>query len=168
MTTRAPSRFLTILVMALTWVGASAAEIHPAGPVAIDTALHDAHRLAAVRDGLQVVRVEGRSMLPFFGDGSVLVVKTMKAETLRAGMVVVYRNRFDETVAHRVEARGDAGWIVRGYNNADADSTAVTDENLLGAVYATFHSSGKPALVKGVDYAALMNATPVALAAPAR
>ena len=44
----------------------------PASNVTLTTALADAHRLAAAR-GDKVVRVEGSSMLPYFGDGSVLV-----------------------------------------------------------------------------------------------
>jgi hypothetical protein len=79
---------------------------------------------------------------------------------------VVYTNRFGETVAHRLVARVDGGWQVKGWNNDRADTTVVNATNLLGVVYATFHSSGStsaPAL-----YATTLNSVQVALAAPAR
>lgn len=139
---------------------------YPVGPLSLDVALSDAHRLAARYEGAAVVRVQGESMLPFFGDGSVLVMKPVAPERLRPGMVVVYRNRFGETVSHRVESRDDAGWVVRGYNNSDNDSTRVTAENLLGVVYATFYSNGSAA--DPIALASLIEGTTVALAAPAR
>src|SRR5471032_587965 len=119
----------------------AAAETAPAA-VSLGTALADAHLLAARKPGLSVVRVEGTSMLPYFADGAVLVVKPMSAAQLRPGMIVVYTNRFNETVAHRVISTDATGCTVQGYNNATADSTRVTAENLQGVVYATFHSTG--------------------------
>ncbi len=104
-------------------------------------------------------------MLPFFGNGSVLVVKKMSAGKLRAGMVVVYTNRFNETVAHRLVSFGAAGWEAKGYNNAKADSTPVSEANLIGVVYATFHSDD---LGAASMLAAVSSGTSVALAAPAR
>jgi signal peptidase I len=110
---------------------------------------------------MTVMRIEGVSMLPYFGEGSVLVVKKINAARLHEGMVVVYRNRFGDTVAHRVEGRVDGGWEVKGWNNDRADTTVVNGSNLIGVVYATFDSSG-PA-----GYAAAGNGVQVAMAAPA-
>ncbi|HEX2100274.1 MAG TPA: S24/S26 family peptidase [Candidatus Synoicihabitans sp.] len=138
----------------------------PLSPMTLDGALTDAQRLAARHEGGQVMRVEGASMLPFFGDNSVLVTKPVSPERLRPGMVVVYRNRFGEIVAHRIEAHSEGGWIVRGYSNPADDSTLVCAENLLGVVYATFYSNGR--VSDGGDLAAVWAQTPVALAAPAR
>ncbi len=101
---------------------------------------------------MTVMRIEGVSMLPYFGEGSVLVVKKINAARLHEGMVVVYTNRFGETVAHRLVARVDGGWQVKGWNNDRADTTVVTATNLLGVVYATFHSSG-PASVPALGVA---------------
>lgn len=137
----------------------------PVSVVDLETTLRDAHRLAEKIDAT-VVRVEGGSMLPYFGDGSVLVVRSGSFANLRAGMVVVYRNRFGETVAHRLEARTEAGWTARGANNRASDSTLVTAENFVGSVYVTFHSNARAAA--GTDIASLVDSTPVALAASAR
>ena len=138
----------------------------PVSPISLETALADARALAAQHANMTVMRVEGISMLPYFGTGSVLVVKKINAARLREGMVVVYTNRFGETVAHRLMTRVDGGWQVKGWNNDRADTTVVNPGNLLGVVYATFHSSGPdnvPAL-----YTTTLNSVRVALAAPAK
>jgi signal peptidase I len=138
--------FLTLSAVTATAMPASlrkGAAARAIGPVALPVAVADANLLAA-KKGDRVVRVEGTSMLPYFGDGAVLVVRKGAVENLREGMVVLYRNRFSELVAHRIEVRSGDGWTVRGANNAGADSTLVTAENLLGTVYATFYSDAKP------------------------
>lgn len=135
----------------------------PTTAISLETVLADAMKLAELRPGSQVMRIEGKSMLPFFGEGSVVIVKKIDPAKLRAGMVVVYINRFGETVAHRLVAATDAGWVAQGYNNTQADSTPVNAGNLVGVVYATFHSSGVAELAS----AATMT-VPSALAAPAR
>ena len=107
-------------------------------------------------------------MLPYFGDGSVLIVRATTVEKLREGSVVLYKNRFGETVAHRLETRTAEGWTVRGANNREADSTVVTAENLLGTVYATFYSDPASRDESLRFASALASSTEVALAAPAR
>ncbi|HEY8932323.1 MAG TPA: signal peptidase I [Rariglobus sp.] len=162
------ARTFTRLLLAfagLALVNGAMAASNPVTGVPMVTALKDALDLAATRADLKVLRVEGVSMLPYFGNGSVLVVKTLSADKLRAGMVVVYKNRFNETVAHRLVNATAAGWTAAGYNNRDADSTPVTEANLVGVVYATFHSN---AVSDPMMVAAVNNGTPVALAAPAR
>lgn len=162
------ARTLTRLLLALAGlalVNGAVAAINPVTGVSMVTVLKDAHELADNRADLKVLRVEGVSMLPYFGDGSVIVVKSLPAEKLRAGMVVVYKNRFNETVAHRLVNTTAAGWTAAGYNNREADSTPVTAANLVGVVYATFHSN---AVADPMMLAAAGKATPVALAAPAR
>jgi len=137
----------------------------PLTGIPLSTVLVDAQKLADARPGAQVMRIEGRSMLPFFGEGSVVVVKKIDPAKLRLGMVVVYTNRFGETVAHRLVSATEGGWTAQGYNNAEPDSTVVNGTNLQGVVYATFHSNG---LLASVDLAEMVMAIPAALAAPAR
>lgn len=139
----------------------------PASSVSLATALGDAHLLAS-RKGDTVVRVAGTSMLPYFGDGSVLVVRATVVEALKAGMVVLYRNRFGETVAHRVETKTAGGWTVRGANNAANDTTLVNAANFIGTVYATFYSDPRGGSADLAMAGALASSTPVALAAAAR
>lgn len=156
---------LLLALAGLALVNGAMASSNPVTGVSMVTALKDAHELAGSRADLSVLRVEGVSMLPYFGDGAVLVVKNLPAEKLRPGMVVVYKNRFNETVAHRLVAATAAGWTAAGYNNREADSTPVTAANLVGVVYATFHSNS---VAEPMALAAVGRSTPVALAAPAR
>ena len=137
----------------------------PMTGISLNTVLADAQKLADARPGSLVMRIEGRSMLPFFGEGSVVVVKKIDPSKLRAGMVVVYTNRFGETVAHRLVATTEGGWTAQGYNNETADSTVVNGSNLQGVVYVTFHSNGR---LDSVDLVGLVKSIPAALAAPAR
>ncbi|MDD2765086.1 MAG: S24/S26 family peptidase [Opitutaceae bacterium] len=134
---------------------ARAMERHVAGAT-FDTAVADALALVAQRADLSVVRIAGQSMLPYFSDDAVVVVKQIDAARLRVGMIAVYVNRFGEKIAHRVIAPVDGGWQVKGYNNDQPDSTVVNSRNLLGVVYATFHSTGRaPVAVASVKLPAI-------------
>lgn len=108
-----------------------------------DAAVSDAEAVAAQRPGLTVMRVAGQSMLPYFNENAVIVIKKIDAARLRVGMIAVYVNRFGEKVAHRVVAKIGSGWEVKGYNNDRADSTVVDSSNLLGVVYATFDATAR-------------------------
>jgi signal peptidase I len=160
-TTSLLARLALLASLALFTATSLTAAENPVSGVSLETALTDAHLLAARKPGLTVLRVEGDSMLPYFGTGAVLVVKFVSAAQLQPGMVVVYTNRFNETVAHRVVSADATGCTVQGYNNAAPDSTRVTAENLQGVVYATFHSAANAT-------AASLAGTPLALAAPVR
>ena len=137
----------------------------PVSRVTYDAAVVDAMAVAAQRPDLSVVRVSGRSMLPYFGDEAVIVMKRIDAARLRIGMIAIYVNRFGETVAHRVIARVDGGWQVQGYNNDEPDSTVVNQGNLRGIVYATFHAAGRGPVTLA---AGSRPAIPTVYAAPAR
>jgi signal peptidase I len=161
------ARLLAVLALLASAASAASAAEGPSSAVPFETALADARRLADAKPGLSLVRVAGTSMLPYFGDGAVLVLRPASAAKLQAGMIVVYTNRDGEMVAHRLIAADGAGWIAQGYNNGRPDSTRVTDANLLGVVYATFHSSGHG---NTADLAASLRtpSIPLALAAPAK
>ena len=157
---------LVALFAALAAVSQARVATAPAAPVVIRDALADAQALARTHLGAQVMKIAGTSMLPYFGDGALVVVKPIEEARLRAGMLVVYRNRFGETIAHRLIARQDSGWQIKGYNNDQPDSTLVTGANLLGVVYATFYPSSQG--VADNRLAATTAPVGTALAAPAR
>jgi signal peptidase I len=106
------------------------------------------------------MRVRGESMEPFFGDGAVVVVKAIPFARLHAGEIIVYRNRFNEVITHRLVEPAPGGWRVKGQANGTVDTTLVTAGNLVGVVYATFHVA--PPVTPALE------AVDVALAAPAR
>jgi signal peptidase I len=124
---------------------------------AIADPLADARALATAHQGLRIMRVSGTSMEPFFTDGAVVVVRPLAFNRLEAGMLVIYRNRFGETVAHRLLTRTPNGWRAKGQANDKPDSSLVTPANFIGIVYATFNDVS-PA-VSGIE---------TVLAAPAR
>jgi len=157
---------LTGLAFFASTVAVFGASERPVSSVSFLDTLTDASKVAARHSDMQVLRISGRSMLPFFGDGSVVIVKKIDASQLHEGMVVVYQNRFGETVAHRIVASIASGFVVQGYNNSAIDSTVVNDANLVGVVYATFHSNG--ITDAGNALAANAPVTAVALAAPAK
>jgi signal peptidase I len=159
-------RRIALLTISMVLAGLAGAAERPVSSVSFLDTLSDARSVAVRHSDMQVLRIAGRSMLPFFGEGSVVIIKKIDASLLREGMVVVYQNRLGETVAHRVVAATAAGWVVQGYNNTEADSTIVNSANLLGVVYATFHSNGNTDL--GAGLAAIAGQTQIALAAPAQ
>ncbi len=163
-------RHLLPIFAAMALATVAVAGVRPTSTVALDNALRDAAKLVERHPEMKVLRVEGVSMLPYFGEDSVLLVKPAPSATLKAGMVVVYSNRFGETVAHRITGgNANTGWMVQGYNNNAADSTVVNDANLIGTVYATLFAMNTAAATD-TSYAVntLAMNTPVALAAPAR
>ncbi len=134
----------------------------------LELALRDANVLAGRYPGAKVVRVSGNSMVPFFADGAVLVVRPVAAEAMRPGVIAAYTNRFGETIVHRVTKATPAGWQVRGFNNRQPDSTLVDSGNLIGAVYAIFHPHSAAPAKDLAQLTRLIAETPQALAAPAR
>ena len=165
------ARLRTLAALTIVMAGANqlrAADAAPISSISFATALADAQALAAQHHNMTVMRITGVSMLPYFGEGSLVVVKKINPVRLREGMVVVYRNHFGETVAHRIEARVAGGWEVRGWNNDRADSTVVNGGNLIGVVYATFQSNGLMPAAPTALYASALGNVQVALAAPAR
>jgi signal peptidase I len=151
-------------IVGLVLAPAARAGERPVSRVAYDAAVVDAMAVATQRPGYSVVRVSGKSMLPYFGEEAVIVMKHIDAARLRVGMIAIYVNRFGETVAHRVIAQVATGWQVQGYNNDEPDSTIVNRGNLLGIVYATFHSAGRPPVMLAANS---LPAIPTVFAAPA-
>ncbi len=134
----------------------------------LETALRDANALAGRYPGSKVVRVSGNSMVPFFSDGAVLVIRQVAFNAMRPGVIAAYVNRFGETIVHRVTKSTPNGWQVRGFNNRQADSTLVDSENLVGAVYAIFHPHSSAPAKDVAQLTRLLAQTPQVMAAPAR
>jgi hypothetical protein len=141
--------------------------VHTRSNVGFDVAVVDAMVVAMQKAGRSVVRMDGDSMLPFFGADSIAVVQEIPAAWLKVGMIAVYSNFLGEKVAHRVIAKAQTGWTVQGYNNARSDSTVVNETNLLGVVYATFNTAGAPKSAASAGFA-MLPTMDVVLGAPAK
>jgi hypothetical protein len=109
----------------------------PSANVPRQEAWHDAELLATREPGREVLVGAGDSMAPVYGDGTVLVVRPVSFDQLRAGMTVVYLDSEGRRIAHRLVSREEHGWQARGLNNTDPDPELVTAQNLIGEVYAS-------------------------------
>lgn len=165
-TTQLASWLLAAVLGCVSFCSQASASLAPSSAVAPRNALADAKSIAAQYADSQVMRIAGSSMHPFFGEGALVVVKKIDSAKLRAGMVVVYTNRFGEKVVHRLLANRADGWVAKGYNNAREDSTLVNASNLVGVVYATFFTQA--ADLKQLASDSSLAAVEVALAAPAK
>lgn len=113
-----------------------------APPPSVDVTRNQAWRDAEVVASLEPDRLTvigaGDSMLPVYGENTVLVLQKVAYENLVAGMNVAYRNDHGAVVLHRLVAKDARGWRAIGLNNPQEDATRVTPYNLLGIVYAAF------------------------------
>ncbi len=101
----------------------------------------DAEAIAALAPGRTEVIGAGESMMPVYGENTILVISKIGYDELKPGMNVVYMNRRAKLVVHQTIARERKGWRVQGINNDRADAERVTRENLVGVVYASLSYS---------------------------
>ena len=110
----------------------------PSSDVGRLQAWQDAEQVSARESGRETVIGSGDSMLPIFGDRTVLVLAPIDYANLKAGMQIGYVNRFGRRVVHVLLEPSAEGWLVQGLNNEFEDRERVTRSNLIGVVYASF------------------------------
>ena len=120
-----------------------AAKAPPSANVGKLQAWNDAEMLAQRAEGRSAAVGAGNSMLPIYGDNTMLVINAVPYDTLRLGMTVAYRNSRGVEVVHKLIGKEARGWRVAGLNNEEADAELVTPYNLIGVVYATLNYDGK-------------------------
>jgi hypothetical protein len=112
----------------------------------IDVTRLEAWRDAELITGLSRDRFtligSGASMLPVYGEDTVLVVVKTDYAALQPGMQAAYMTSRGTRVVHVLVAKESAGWRVKGLNNEDEDGEHVTPYNLIGVVYASFTTDG--------------------------
>ncbi len=136
--------------------------IAPSSGVPFLDALADARHLARLNSDMSVFMVKGDSMEPFFGNNSLLVINKTGFETLRPGMMVIYKDAAGDFVAHRLIENTGNGWTVMGQHNDKKDPGLVTLDNYQGVVFCMLHykagtdrlaaSDAKPALALAKRY----------------
>lgn len=110
----------------------------PSVDVTRNQAWRDAEAVASLEPGRLTVIGAGASMLPVYGENTVLVLQKVPFDELVAGMNVAYRSERGAIVLHRLIAKDAGGWRAIGLNNPEEDGGRVTPVNLLGIVYAAF------------------------------
>ena len=108
-------------------------------------ALKDAEMIASLSSDWSVKRTSGTSMGEFFGDNSLIIVQKASLSDIRVGMMVVYRSSEGELISHKVIGHNGSSLRTTGVTNWSVDPESVTEDMLLGAVFAVFHTSGAPA-----------------------
>ena len=104
-------------------------------------AIRDAEKVAELSESWRVMRGVGNSMLPLYGENSVLLVEMTDFEYLGAGMIAVYRDAKGDLVAHQVRGRARDGWITQGINNRREDPSPVTTLNFVGTLFGVLNAS---------------------------
>jgi hypothetical protein len=121
--------------MTLSWGG-------PSSPVSADQALRDAQTIAAMRPHWSVVRCNGDSMDPHFGNNSLALVDALPYGTLKPQMIVIYRDPSGDLVGHRLIEKTDSGWIAQAVNNRNPDPYRITENNYIGVIFGLIHYDG--------------------------
>ncbi len=96
-----------------------------------------ANQKAAEIQGGFVVRGTGRSMLPLYRSGTLLVVKPVAFDQLARGMSVVFF-KDNKSIAHVLVAKTKDGWRTTGLNNRRHDYMSVNADSIRGVVIAAF------------------------------
>ena len=81
------------------------------------------------------MRGSGKSMLPYYGDNSVLIIETASYNKLKMGMSVVYRDSNGDLVGHLLQVKFGNDWYARGFNNKKQDPQVVTERNYVGVIF---------------------------------
>lgn len=91
-----------------------------------------------------VKRTSGDSMGEFFGDNSLIIVQKAALSDIRVDMMVVYRSSEGELISYKVISHNGSSLRTTGVANWSVDPEPVTEDMLLGAVFAAFYASGAP------------------------
>jgi len=137
----------TALIALITACLVALSSLHaaPKSSAPFEKALRDAEMVASLNPAWSVKRTSGNSMGDFFGDHSLIIVQAARLAEIRVGMMVVYRSSEGELISHKVIGHNGSSLRTTGVANWSADPEPVTDDMLIGAVFAVFHTSGTPA-----------------------
>ncbi len=111
------------------------------GVVDLDQAGRDLQSVVNRNPDLRIFAATGRSMAPFFDEYSLLLVRPVEIDTLKPGMIVVFRDNEGDLVGHRLVRDGYGNLRTRGHANSRLDEEPLSAERLVGAVVATFKTN---------------------------
>lgn len=131
-----------LLGVALLLLGGCATEpLAPQSSLSRENAIAIAQQTADKLGGRVFTIAPTGSMKPTLDENSVVAVETVKFDELRAGDIVIYRDRAGLPIVHRLHQKSGDRWIVLGDNNSSVDRETVTPANLVGRVCAIFYTS---------------------------
>jgi hypothetical protein len=94
----------------------------------------------AAHAGWTLYRGAGDSMLPHYGENSLMLVAPATVAGLRPGMLAVYRDAAGDLVGHMVTAASTVAANTRGVNAGRTDPEAIVADNLVGVIVGIFHT----------------------------
>ena len=103
----------------------------------------DAKDLINNRKNWFYANIVGDSMKLYYPYKSTVIIKPIDFSLIKVGQIVAYKNNFGDEVVHRVEKQVVNGFLMKGSNNKELDSTILTDKNILGVVYVTFNEKSE-------------------------
>jgi signal peptidase len=92
----------------------------------------------ALGTGYPLAVVEGRSMVPTYFEGDLLIIKGEQPEKIKAGDIIVFHSPYDweKFIVHRVVAKQIEGdqiyFLTKGDNNPMPDAWKVPAKNIVG------------------------------------
>lgn len=84
------------------------------------------------------MRGSGKSMLPYYGDDSVLIIETASYNKLKMGTSVVYRDRNVNLVGHLLQENFGNDWYACSVNNKKQDPQVITERNYISVILAFY------------------------------
>ncbi|HZP58916.1 MAG TPA: S24/S26 family peptidase [Opitutaceae bacterium] len=135
----APAAAAAFLLLGCASEPAEETKTPPTADVGKLQAWYDTEMLANRAPGRSAAAGAGTSMLPIYGDNTMLVISAVPYDSLQTGMTVAYHNRRGVEVVHKLVEKLSHGWRVEGLNNDEEDPELVTPQNLIGVVYATLN-----------------------------
>ncbi|WP_309384804.1 hypothetical protein [Cerasicoccus frondis] len=123
-------------------MSAQLTEVNLTTNVPLSRVIDDALSVARQNPSWVVMLGSGQSMLPYFGEGSVLLVERARYDELEPGMMAVYLDKSGDLVSHQLIRKVGSSWVTQGVNNAVVDKEYVGAHNYLGVVFGVLNSSG--------------------------
>jgi signal peptidase I len=114
-------------------------------------ALQDLLRAVLARGASIRFRAKGTSMHPFIRDGDVVTVSPLVGSGPRTGDVVAFCHpETGRLVLHRIVAKQEGGYLIRGDNCPEADGV-ISSDTLLGIVSRTERCGSQVTLGRGPE-----------------
>ncbi|MFP4069664.1 MAG: hypothetical protein ACLFVC_05720 [Opitutales bacterium] len=136
----------TLFGILISLIGAAFnAQAAPKSSASFEKALDDAQMIASLNPAWSVHRTSGDSMDDYFGDNSLILVQPATLADVQVGMMIVYRSTGGELISHKVVQHDGEGVRTQGVSNRNLDPEPVTDDRIVGIIFAVFHAADAPA-----------------------
>ncbi|MFT3783359.1 MAG: signal peptidase I [Nibricoccus sp.] len=124
----------------------------PQSSLSRDKGITMAQQTAELMGGKVFTIAPTGSMKPTLDENSIVAVEVVDFAALREGDIIIYRDKNNLPIVHRLRQHAGGRWIVLGDNNSSVDNEFVTPANFMGRVCAIFYTTPGP---RGFEQTAL-------------